>query len=263
MRNRFVLLLIIAAGLLFTASCLKDKREYLPLGEVEMYMIEGLAEDARYLFLEFATKDDFNCLNYFIRFNNNSSSGNIDIHLRDVEKSDFCFTALGPAKAEINLGIYQIGTYQANIKVGELENSGTLQVTNSQYILTINDPQMLEVLFDTLNRVPMNFIWGYAAYTSPDDQPVVQAFMDTLQAVGATQVNLLPGKFGYFDIDSDNNIHLADMPEWDYSENFYYRFEGSDEVLREIIRHFYLYHHAELFVFLRTSRGHILTSNLP
>jgi hypothetical protein len=263
MRNKFAFLMIIAAGLLFTASCMKDKREYLPLGEVEMYMIEGLAQDARFLFLEFETKEEYNCLNYFIRFDNNSSSGNIDLHLRDVEKSDFCFTALGPAKAEVNLGIYQIGTYQTSIKVDEVENSGTLQVTNSQYILTLNNPQMIDVLFDTLNRVPMNFIWGYAAYNSTDNQPVVDAFMDTLQAVGATQVTLLPGKFGYFDIDGENNIHLIDMPEWDYSENFYYRFEESNEVLREIIRHFYLYHHAEIFVFLRTSTGQVFTSNLP
>lgn len=264
MRNKTILLLIITLiGVLTFTSCLKDEKEYLPLGSVELKMIEGLTEDARFLFFEFETEESYPCLNYFIRHESSASGGNIDINLIDIEKSDYCFTALGPAKAEINLGIYQIGNYSANIQIGEVGNTGTLQVTNSQYIFTIDDPQLITLSVDTLNRIPENFIWGYAAYMDDEDIPVVDAFLDSLVQRGAIPVALLPGEFGYFSIDDEGDIHLMDEPEWPMSKNFYYLFENPDEDLRDVLKHFYLYHYADLFGFIRTSRGQIFSSSLP
>jgi hypothetical protein len=263
MRNKTTLLLITLFGVLTFTSCLKDEKEYLPLGAVDLMMIEGLSEDARFLFFEFETEESYPCLNYFIRHESSASGGNIDINLIDIEKSDYCFTALGPAKAEINLGIYQIGTYAAMVQIGEVENTGTLQVTNSQYILTLDDPQMISISIDTLNRIPENLIWGYASYMDDEDIPVVDAFLDSLAQRGANPVSLLPGEFGYFSIDDDENIHLVDEPEWPMSKNFYYQFENPDEDLRDVLKHFYLYHYGDLFAFIRTSGGQIFSSSLP
>ncbi len=243
------------------SSCLKTKNDPLPLGAVNMGFIETLSPEVRYLNLYVFTEDEFPCLNYFINYDFSSDMGNMTLHLKNIQTTDFCITGVGPATAQLNLGVYQNGTYQMNIKIGNAENAGTLQVTPSQFIVTMNNPQMLTMITDTLHRIPENLFWGYVAYNDTLHQSLANSVLDSLAQIGATNVELISGDYGYFALDENGNITLIDQPESKYNIRFIYGYEGEEEDLEDIIRDFYISHSSKLFILIRTSKGSLYTSN--
>jgi hypothetical protein len=260
--QKFYITLALLLSALLMNSCLKTKKDPLPLGAVNMGFIETLSPDARYLNLYIFTGEDYPCLNYFINYDFSSDMGNLTIHLKHVDATDFCITGAGPATAQLNLGIYQNGTYQMNIKVANAENTGTLQVTPSQYIVLMNNPQMLTMLTDTLNRIPDDLTWGYVAYNDAVNEGLALSVLDSLQQIGATNIELTSGEYGYFALDEGGNITLIDQSEAKYNLGFIYEFEGEDQALKDVIRDFYINHSSDIFILIRTSKGNLYTSNL-
>jgi len=260
--QKFYITLVVLLSVLLMSSCLKTKKDPLPLGAVKMGFIEVLSPDARHLNLYIFTEENFPCLNYFINYGFTSNSGNLTIHLKHVDATDFCITGVGPATAQMNLGVYQNGTYQINIKVANAENAGTLQVTPSQYIVTMDNPQMLTMITDTLYRIPNDLVWGYVAYNDAANEGLALSVLDSLQQIGATNVELTSGEYGYFALDEEGNITLMDQSEAKYNLGFIYEYEGEDQALKDVIRDFYINHSSEVFIFIRTSKGNLYTSSL-
>lgn len=259
--QKFYLATLVLLTILLFSSCLKTKHDPLPLGAVKLGFIETLTPDARYLNFYFFTEEQFACTNYFINYDFSNNLGNLDIHLKEVEVTDLCLTATGPATAQMNLGIYQMGTYQVDIKVVNALNAGTLQVTPTNYILTMNDPQMLTLITDTLYRIPDHTIWGFAAYNETEYESIANAFLDSLEQRGATSVNLTTGDFGYFTLTQEGEIKLIDQPGTKYSLNFIYLFEGEDQEIKDVIRYFEINHFNEILPMVRTSDGKVYNSN--
>jgi hypothetical protein len=261
MIHKFYLTLVLLLSALLMSSCLKTKKDPLPLGEVNMGFIETLSPDARYLNLYVFTEDDFPCLNYFINYDFDNDLGNLTIDLKNIEPTDFCITGAGPATAQMNLGIYQNGTYQMNIKVANTANTGTLQVSPSHFIVTMDNPQMLTMITDTLYRIPDNLFWGYVAYDDTLHETIANSVLDSLMQIGATNVELTSGDYGYFALSEEGNITLIDQSELTYKIEFIYGYEGGDEDLQGIIQDFYIIHSNKIFILIRTSEGNLYTSN--
>lgn len=260
MQKKLIPLLALFISLLLLMSCLKEKKEYLPLGEVKLHKFENLANDPRLLFFVFETTNNYECLNYPIRYENSTSAGNIDVRLIDIEKTDYCLTAAGPATAEVNLGNYQTGSYPVKITVGNVETSGELHVTNAQYILHLSNPQKITMASDTLNRVPDSFIWGFAAWNDSTDFLIVETFVDSLENSGAAPISIMQGEYGYFKIDQENEIEPLEVSNWSHSINFYYKFDESEAVLKDLVYHYYLSYYPKMFAYIRTSDGGIISS---
>lgn len=256
------LLIFALLSAVLLSSCLKIEKEYFPLTGVKLKMIEGLTNDQRSLYLYFETDETYPCVNYFIRYQYQNNQGNLNIHLRDVEKNNTCFGGEGPATAEINAGSYLIGVYQVELKVGQAQNSGTMVVSGSRYILHFPDPNHLTVLTDTLNRIPENIIWGYVAYKRLQDAPIAESVLDSLEQRGAAPVTLIPGDFGYFTLTPDGKITLIDKSSSEYQLNFVYGMIINEQAIRAVIRHFYVNNYDQVFIFIRTSKGQVFTSNI-
>lgn len=259
---KFSTFLLFATTMFISSSCLKIEKEYYPIGSVNLRLVEGISPDTRALFLQFYTVEQFPCINYFIRYDYDNNAGNLKIHLKDIEKNEFCFTAQGPATAEMNIGSYLIGSYQFNLTIGDAVNAGSLQVTPSRYILSFPSPDKLVLVTDTLNRIPENTFWGYVAYDKQEFAGVAQSVLDSLENRGAVPATLIPGDFGYFTLDSDGKITLVDEPVQEYSVNFIYSQVDPEDEIKAVIRYFYLNHYDEVYIFVRTSNGQVLTSNI-
>ena len=259
---KFSTFLLVAITLIFFSSCTKIEKEYYPIGDVNLKMVEGISPDNRAIFLQFYTTQLFPCVNYFIRYDYANDGGNLNINLKDIEKNDFCFTAQGPATAEMNIGSYLNGVYQFNLTIGEAVNPGTLEITSSRYILHFPSPDKLLLVTDTLNRIPENTFWGYVAYDKQEFAGVAQSVLDSLENRGAVPATLIPGDFGYFTLGSDGKITLIDEPNTEYSINFIYSQADPEADITAVIRYFYLNHYDEVYIFVRTSNGQVLTSNI-
>lgn len=254
------LLLLVILSITTLSSCLKIKNEYAPVGEVNFKMIESLAPGARYLICEFSTEEQFGCLNYLIRYDYTSNMGNFEIHLKDVEKSDFCLTAPGPAKAELNLGTYQNGDYVVKIKVGDIENQGMLKVSAQHYVLDVSTPQNLTIVTDTLLRMPEHTIWGYASYQDDQFETPAIAFTDSLEQRGAQPANLPAGDFGYFTIGQNSQIvSIINAPE-EKAIYFIYRFVDGDNAIMDLVSDFFVTYSNDIIIIVYTSEGQTFSS---
>lgn len=253
------LLFLLIVSLL--SSCLKKETEYLPLGEVNLQMTELLSADSRSLHFNFFTVEDFECMNNIIRFSSSSTTENIDIGLIDVEVAELCLERTGPALITIDLGSYDLGSFPVSIKVGDVENSGTLQVTQDFYVIGFDNPQMITAAYDTLHRIPDGIIWGVVGYWVEDDEPKVDAFLDSLENIGAIPRTLTPGEYGYFEADSTGNIIVPENSGYNFTKSFIFDYTGPMSDVEDIIAYYYNVYPTNLFVYLYNSKGEIYVSH--
>ena len=261
MKKTFTSALLLLAIFSLFSSCLKHEKEYLQLGEVSLQMTEELSEGPRRLHFNFFTVEEYNCLDNVIRYSSSSDPENIDITLIDVEKSDYCLTGPGPAIETLDLGSFGIGDYPVSIKVGDAENTGSLKVTEESYVIDFDDPQLLNIPYDTLYRIPENTIWGLARYFEPEGEEKVDAFLDSLENIGAVPLILNHGDYGYFQADSAGKIIVPDYLEFEYAKSFVYDYDGTTSEVGSIISYFADVYPQYLYVYLYNSKGQVFESN--
>jgi len=253
--------LLILLILFALSSCLDYEKEYLPLGEVKLYVTEELSTESRRLHFNFFTSETYDCLNYSIRHNSLSSDELIEIDLVDIEKSSLCLSDTGPAYTSIDLGNYTTGNYPIRIWVGTAVNDGHLEVSDERYVVNIENPQMLIAQYDTLNRIPEDIIWGAIGYYIAEADTVVNAFLDSLESVGAQPRVLTPGEYGYFQADSTGQIIAPESLEFNSIKTFVYDYTEPIEKVEEVIEYFANYYANTLFVYLYNSDGEIFITS--
>ncbi len=260
MKNPLISLLLF----LFVASlssCLENDTEYLPLGSVELQMTEDLSVSPRRLHFNFFTEEDYECINYIIRHTSTSTAGNIDINLIDIEKTALCLTNHGPALVIIELDSYQPGNYQVLVKVGDVTNTGSLEVTEERYVITFDDPEMLTAQYDTLHRIPDDMIWGIVGYYSEEGELIVDSFLDSLENIGAQPRVLSTGDYGYFQADSIGQIIAPEGLEFNFTKTFVYDYSEPMGPVQEAINYFSNIYTNDLYIYLYNSEGEIFISD--
>lgn len=261
MKNPLISLLSLLFILFSLSSCLENNIEYLPLGEVKLQITEDVTVNPRHLHFNFFTEEEYDCLNNSIRFTSLSTEGNIDINLIDIEKAVLCLTSIGPAMVVIDLDSYQLGSYQVFIKVGNITNTGSLEVTDERYVITFEDPEMLSAQYDTLNRIPNDIIWGVVGYYSEEGEPIVDSFLDSLENIGALPRALTPGEYGYFQADSAGAIIAPEGHEFNFTKTFVYDYSEPMGPVQEAINYFSNIYTNDLNIYLYNSEGEIFISD--
>ncbi len=242
------------------SSCTKIKREYYSLTSINLQMIENITPEDRSIYFHFYTIELYSCLNYLIRYDFSSDNGNLTINLRDVEKNDLCINGQGPATANMNLGKYDNGTYQINLTVAGETNTGTLEVSDLGYVLHFQTLNKLNLIADTMFRIPENIFWGYVAYPKEASAGIANQVLDSLESHGASPHNLQHGYYGYFTIKENGEITLLDKSDANFSINFIYKQEDPDDNIKDVIRYFNNHHLNEVYIFVRTSKGLVFNS---
>jgi hypothetical protein len=217
--------------------------------------------NSRRLHFNFFTEEEFECLDNTIRYSSSSDPDNIDITLIDVEVSNLCLTGPGPAIETIDLGSYGLGNYPVSIKVGDVENTGTLQLSDDMYTIVFDNPQMLSTYSDTLYRIPDNTIWGLAGYYELEGEEKVDAFLDSLESIGALPIILNQGDYGYFQADSAGTIIIPEYIGFEYAKSFVYDYSGSMSEVQGIISYFADIYPQYFYVYLYNYEGQVFESN--
>jgi len=238
----------------FTA-CNKDKKGYLPLEKVNFYPFEELTSDGRNLRLVFYTEKEYPCINHIIRYNNSSTASNFDITLVDIESQTLCLDETGPAKAVIDFGNLASGVYPLTIIVADSLNNGTIGISPEKYVLSIQNPHLLEVKYDTLLRIPDYTLWGVIAFSDSTGFPVREMFLDTLETRGAIPDTLNHGNYGYFKTDSNGEILITDNGGWVYTEPFVYQYAEEWSEIGKIVQYFAFAYPGDIFVYIYNYQG--------
>ena len=91
----------------------------------------------------------------------------------------------------MNLGKYDNGTYQINLTVAGETNTGTLEVSDLGYVLHFQTLNKLNLIADTMFRIPENIFWGYVAYPKEASAGIANQVLDSLESHGASPHNCL------------------------------------------------------------------------
>jgi hypothetical protein len=246
--------------LMLAAACTKN-HSYEPVNsDIKISIWETIDSTGRSLQFKCETKEIFPCFNYQIvtRFTKYPNSFVIDF--TGIYIPEMCLTAFGPALSIIDLGNPGNSVYDIEISVEQSRNSGKLIVTSDYYIIDFERNDRIEFTNPILNRIPENTIWGTIGYHSPDTEPIVESFIETMINMGAKNRSYVPGDYGYFTIDKDGKIEPPQMHGNYFIRPFIFEYSGESDALKEIVRDFGLNFDDKLKILLYNTEGDMFRS---
>jgi hypothetical protein len=237
----------------------------LPIdSQIQITLAEVLFPSERRLHLQCQTAKEYGCINYRIETTVARGRTAIKISFGYIELSgDACFTAVGPAKSTIDLGVLSVGAYPLRLQTPNESVDGYLVVEAGAYRVLLDSEDAVSFTNPVLHRVPERTVWGLIRYGSLAGSPAVraQAYLDSLEAHGAVDEPLEPGDYGFFTIDSalvmrwPPNLGSGDLA-------YHYRSTRDPTELREVVRQFAFSDSQWLSIQMHTWRGESWWSHL-
>jgi hypothetical protein len=123
---------LLAIGLLI--SCEKDSVEKTIDSDI---LVSARLEDEK-IFIDAETEKEFPCINYLIEYSFQKEEKNITIDFIDIVKPGGCYTALGPAKANVELDKLDHGDYSLILKLDGVITEMQLKVNTVLSLEIIN-----------------------------------------------------------------------------------------------------------------------------
>ncbi len=224
MRKIYVLALLIP----FLSSCLLDENEdKAEVGsDVQIKMYEDVSADPNALMLQSTTEQQFSCSNYQLSATAQMTEESIIIDYTGIVVPNGCVTTQGPAFSQDYFTVEE-GTYGLELTVDEELNEGTLEVNDSLFVISMTNNPSIDVLTDSLWRIPNNLYWGSVTYYEQTHEELVSAFVDSLQQLPIEVPVLHNGYYGYFNI--ENQMLDVTPPEGGYAEGIFFTYTGEDE----------------------------------
>ncbi len=196
---------------------------------------EELSPQGRNLMLDCQTEKIYPCFNFGIMNNVVQKSNLFKIKFLGIFVPEICLTALGPARCYINLGQLNDGNYSLSLEVNGQVISAQLTVSKNVYKINYQQNPHFAFKNPELYRVPDNLIWGWIDYYDDSLSVVADSFLDSLQILGAQTVQLEKGDYGFFKVDSLNNLIFSGFPK----RTFAYKYEDTLEEIQELIFRYY------------------------
>jgi len=210
---------------LFTASCQKEGEIDPPFKNVKVSFFEEFTVSGPLLWLRFETIETFPCSNFTLKVNHSGMEGFTEIFITDIETPNTCTPAMGPALFELNTGISPHNRHRFKIWINDNPKEFDLVVSPALIVAdyTYDPSDNLIFMYDTLNRVPSNVVWGIATYTPTEKnnahwQDVYKSFYNA----GIVNIGLPDGHYHYFTI-ANRIITIKEQSAYDHP--FYFEFE--------------------------------------
>jgi hypothetical protein len=255
MRKIYVLALVIP----LLSSCLddgnEDKSEVGSDVQIEMY--EEVSADPNALLLLSMTEQVFSCSNYQIAATTQITEDAIIIDYTGIVVPNGCITSQGPAFSK-DLFAVEEGTYRLELRVDDELNEGTLEVNDSLFAITMTSSPSVDILTDTLLRIPDGLYWGSIAYYDQADVDLVDSFVDSLNQMPIEMSTLKDGNYGYFEL--ENQQIEVTPPDGGYARGIYFKYIGDDEAeVRNTIIDYALTYPDKLVIRFANYKGEVIS----
>ncbi|MEL7121380.1 MAG: hypothetical protein AAFO07_18175 [Bacteroidota bacterium] len=174
-----------------------------------------------------STIEPESCTNATIDYSFSRLVSGFKISIKEILIPADCIEGVAPAESEIDLATISNGVHQFDLDLkNTIKNSGTLEVTDEAYFLSLNSQSGIKILNATLYKIPQGTIWGYVIPKNEAVQPIAEQFLTEL--TGATIApNLREGYYGAFRIGDNNVVAIEDQPVDDQLRSFVFDLNGS------------------------------------
>ncbi|WP_224997184.1 hypothetical protein [Cesiribacter sp. SM1] len=136
-------------------SCEKGPGDELLIDSlVEVEMAEAAVGGGEQVVLHCKTLKEYICYDYVIGYDRNGDGDVIRIDFQHIAPgaSQQCASAVGPARASINLGNLENGEYAIELNNGKQLNKGTLEVSDKELILNFPKQTGIDILTPVVLR---------------------------------------------------------------------------------------------------------------
>lgn len=202
----------------------------------DLVMIEDL-QNNRALKFSITSIELQDCENYTIGHNLQSTTSEINIVLNGILAPSDCIVGNQPAITEVQLGTLAIGrVFNTKIDIeNTVKNKGKLTVFPDSYLLELESMDGFGSVTERLHKFSNNLIWGYIAY---NNEATVGDMVDDFQADLAAIVDnktLVPGFYGHFSIDENQQLNLLQNPDFQKIKTFYFSNSNDNQALIDLL----------------------------
>lgn len=226
---------------------------------ISMKEVLGINNPNRPLAFEIETIEAIACNQAEIVAKLQVSSEKYSIQIEGIYKPDDCDDTLVKLKKDVNLSFLQNGAHNVQFVLQDaIFNNGQIIVDEDKYSISMQDKFGIEIAYEELYKIPHNTIWGYIATSAPRTK-LLDDFTNQLKEIGAQEVELLSGNYYYFTSYANTSIDFEINSEYENLYRFIYKYDDSDEILKELIQSISLSHpDIEKDFKIYTSKGTII-----
>lgn len=203
--------------------------------DIVIKMSEDLGNPTRTFEFGLQTDKAYPCINYSLIINSEETTDKIIIDILGIYTPTICLTAIGPASSTIQIANIQNKSYDIQFKIGSNISTGRLICKSNEFKLQMNDLMQIRINEPVLKRVPINIIWGTVGYHSSTTVNKVNDFINSLEAIGASEANLEDGNYNYFEIENHIIKEPTSSGYW-FTKTFIYGFEGDKNLVRSVVK---------------------------
>lgn len=203
---------IIASIFLYISSCEK-KEDLSPLPEKFIFSLhEKFYEDSTQIILKVSSEEEYPCSNFEIIYSTQSTGSNKIIEFKGITNHGFCHTAMGPAKASIEIAN---GGHNANCQF-EFHSDNDIDIFNfdilaESVVMSIVGSLSGRITYEhnNLTRLHENTFWGYSIKKNSDvSDEHHNELLNQLDNLGVQQIELEDGYYGFFIVDNGEFVFL-------------------------------------------------------
>lgn len=218
--------------------------------EIAITMMESSSQALQ---LYFATTKEYPCCNFPIDLSWKKSLNTIDITFKGVFETGLCLTAIGPATAMIDLGVFNNGTYQLNFYNENVKQSGELIVSSNSYKINFVDNSLVYFRNIPLNKIPENTIWIAINY---NEEKFLSSFLEDFTNLEVIKKSYsrgyysfentrYPGLYSGFQVEENGTItFFPDITNQGvvmgrlFTQSFVFQYSGSTEKIEQLIKQY-------------------------
>lgn len=223
-----LILMVLAMG----CSVSDNNRPILvPDIEDEFYLrlCESFSSTEKGVNLHIETIENDTCLNGIVLADIQQELGVYNLLIDGVASAQECESGSAPFVSILQLGSLPNGIYFINANLqNTIFNTGALTVTDTKYILSVENSKGIVVKHEVLNKIPDNIIWGSLLFTDPEEQNEINNLQQMIADTGIFH-DLPAGYYGHFSIDDDDvALHptISFSNNKPYQRDFVFKFTG-------------------------------------
>ncbi len=229
----YIIFCISLLMVLSLSACQKEDDMHDLSGVVMLELREVCVDGERLIALYAETREQYPCLNFFIDYEVTKELQQRSVHFKGLHVPKICLTAIGPAKAFIELGKMQKGQHPTDILLNEDHVKTFFHLSEDLLHVEIrsDNAESLEFVEYDMHRLSDAYHWGYMQVLQTEPDKNVEDFLEDLWDAGAQAVSLESGNYGFFRIQEDNIILFDDMHQRKVQNPLLFVFDGDIEVL--------------------------------
>ncbi|MCB9232547.1 MAG: hypothetical protein H6581_12830 [Bacteroidia bacterium] len=207
------------------------------LTDIRITLLGQLENGKQKFVLEYASDEVYECSNVAIVYELVESEGKITVKLQGKQDPEVCLTAIGPAKARVDLSHLAEGEYEFKTQYRNYAaTNATLVVSDDTWKFVVHEESMITFNRPILRKIPKGTVWGKLEYNTENQREVASSFLQDLEKEQCEITDLKEGNYGEFYLRTSGRQIERKVEGEGWEMPFVYHYAGEFERLKILVK---------------------------